>query len=421
MTVFRFCNILREPLKKDELSENLKKGETSAGHQILVMALVKLLLNTARRFIYPFAPALSRGLDVPLSSITSLIAVSQFNSILGIFSGPVADRLGYRTTMGYGLIFLVVGMLLSGLFPVYWIVFVGLLLAGFGKTVFDPAIQALIGRNIPFGKRGRAIGIVEMSWSGAALAGIPLVGLIFDRWGISVSFYCFAGFGVLAWIGMMRYIPPDEKNGRGSDKITLVSSLKQLVRIRPALGMIGFGFWISIANDALFVTYGAWFEHAFHVSLVALGFSTAAIGAAELCGESLAALFADRIGLKRATAIALILAILSYFLLPIVGRKLPFALAGMFMVFLCFEFTMICGFSLCTEVLPNSRATMMAGFYAMAGVGRMIGVFIGAYMWKTGGIFAVAWSAAGLTCIGLLCLFWGLHGWRGVYQRSVNV
>ncbi|WP_457575929.1 MFS transporter, partial [Desulfomarina sp.] len=398
-------------MKEENLSENGRKREISAGHQILVMALVKLLLNTARRFIYPFAPALSRGLDVQLSAITSLIAVSQFNSILGIFAGPVADRLGYRTTMGYGLIFLVVGMLLSGIFPVYWIVFAGLLIAGFGKTIFDPAIQALIGHNIPFGKRGRAIGIVEMSWSGAALAGIPLIGFVFDRWGISVSFYCFAGFGVLAWIGLMRFIPPDKNNGRDYDTVTLVSSLKQLVQIRPALGMIGFGFWISIANDALFVTYGVWFEDAFHISLVALGFSTAAIGAAELCGESLAALFADRIGLKRATVIALVFAILSYFFLPIVGQKLPFALAGMFMVFLCFEFTMICGFSLCSEVLPHSRATMMAGFYAMAGVGRMIGVFTGAFMWKTGGIFAVTWSAACLTCIGLFCLFWGLHGW----------
>jgi predicted MFS family arabinose efflux permease len=397
----------------DVSPENQKGGGgISPGSQILVMALIKLLLNTARRFIYPFAPALSRGLDVPLSAVTSIIAVSQFNSILGIFSGPLADRLGYRITMGYGLLFLVAGMLLAGIFPVYQVVFSGLLIAGFGKTVFDPAIQAFIGSNIPYGRRGRAIGIVEMSWSGAALVGIPLIGLVFDRWGVSASFFCFAFFGVLGWVGMMRFLPPDVKKSDDSGSVSVFSSMKQLVRIRPALGMIGFGFWISIANDALFVTYGAWFENVFHLSLVALGFSTAVIGAAELCGESLAALFADRLGLKRATVIAIILATAAYLLLPLVGKKLPFALAGMFMVFLCFEFTMICGFSLCSEVLPHARATMMAGFYAMAGVGRMIGVFTGAILWKAGGILAVTWSGAILTCVGLLCLFWGLRGWK---------
>jgi predicted MFS family arabinose efflux permease len=303
-------------------------------------------------------------------------------------------------------------MLLAGIFPVYQVVFSGLLIAGFGKTVFDPAIQAFIGSNIPYGRRGRAIGIVEMSWSGAALVGIPLIGLVFDRWGVSASFFCFAFFGVLGWVGMMRFLPPDVKKSDDSGSVSVFSSMKQLVRIRPALGMIGFGFWISIANDALFVTYGAWFENVFHLSLVALGFSTAVIGAAELCGESLAALFADRLGLKRATVIAIILATAAYLLLPLVGKKLPFALAGMFMVFLCFEFTMICGFSLCSEVLPHARATMMAGFYAMAGVGRMIGVFTGAILWKAGGILAVTWSGAILTCVGLLCLFWGLRGWK---------
>ena len=44
---------------------------------IVVTTLCRLVLNTARRFVYPFAPALSRGLGVPLTAITSLIAINQ--------------------------------------------------------------------------------------------------------------------------------------------------------------------------------------------------------------------------------------------------------------------------------------------------------------------------------------------------------
>jgi MFS family permease len=71
----------------------------------------RLVLNTARRFAYPFAPALSRGLGVSLSAVTSLIAVNQMTSLLGAVVGPLSDRLGYRTMMVAGLVLLGIGML----------------------------------------------------------------------------------------------------------------------------------------------------------------------------------------------------------------------------------------------------------------------------------------------------------------------
>jgi predicted MFS family arabinose efflux permease len=381
--------------------------------QIIAVMFFRLLLNTGRRFVYPFAPALSRGLDVPLAAITSIIATSQLTSLLGFFSGPLADRIGYRFMMRTGLAFLAVGMLLCGLLPTYWPVFIGLVVASFGKTIFDPAIQAFIGRNVPFARRGRVIGAVETAWAGSTLVGIPALGLIIERLGFNASFYILAFLGAMGWIFISRVIPPDEPTNRTTQKKeSLTASLKQLVRIRPAAGMLAFGFWISIANDSLFVVYGAWFEQEFLVSLVTLGFSTVAIGAAELLGESITALFADRLGLKRAVVCGLCLVMCAYLLLPIIGRSLPSAMIGMFCVFLAFEFTIVTSFSLGTELMPGARATMMSGFYATAGVGRMIGVLIGGLLWSFGGITAVAWSSAGFTLLGLGSFVWGLHGWR---------
>lgn len=382
--------------------------------QIIAVMFFRLLLNTGRRFVYPFAPALSRGLDVPLAAITSIIATSQMTSLLGFFSGPLADRIGYRFMMRTGLALLAVGMLLCGLLPTYWPVFIGLVIASFGKTIFDPAIQAFIGRNVPFARRGRVIGAVETAWAGSTLIGIPALGLIIEQLGLNNSFYILAFLGAIGWLLISRVIPPDEpiSSQATHGKKSLTASLKQLVQIRPAAGMLAFGFWISIANDSLFVVYGAWFEQDFLVSLVTLGFSTVAIGAAELLGESMTALFADRLGLKRAVICGLCLAMCAYLLLPFIGRTLPLAMIGMFCVFLAFEFTIVTSFSLSTELMPGARATMMSGFYATAGVGRMIGVLIGGLLWSYGGITAVAWSSAGFTLLGLGSFVWGLHGWR---------
>ena len=87
---------------------------------IVATTLCRLVLNTARRFAYPFAPALSRGLGVPLTAITSLIAINQATAVLGLFFGPIADRLGYRLMMLSGMTLLVTGMFAAGLFPFIW-------------------------------------------------------------------------------------------------------------------------------------------------------------------------------------------------------------------------------------------------------------------------------------------------------------
>jgi len=380
--------------------------------QILALMFFRLLLNTGRRFIYPFAPAIGRNLDVPLAAITSIIAACQATSLLGLFSGPLADRLGYRRVMRAGLALLAVGMLLCGLVPGYWPIFFGLVVASFGKTIFDPAVQAFIGRHVPYARRGRVIGVVETAWAGSTLIGIPAIGLIIERIGLYGAFLLLALLGGCGWLAIGRFIPADGDAPEQAHRINVFATLPQLLRVRPAAGMLGFGFWISIANDSLFVVYGAWFEQAFLVSIATLGFSTVAIGAAEFLGESSTAVFADRLGLKKAAILGLCLAILAYSLLPLIGRSLPLAMFGMFCIFLTYEFTIVTSFSLSTELMPNSRATMMAGLYASAGIGRMLGVLVGGWLWQLGGIAVVSWTAAGLTGIGLLSLVWGLHGWN---------
>jgi len=387
--------------------------------QILVATLCKLLLNTGRRFIYPFAPALSRSLDVPLTAITSIIAVCQFSSVIGIFSGPLADRFGYRLVMRGGLVLLIAGMLICGTSSWYWLALVGLILASFGKTLFDPALQAYIGHQVDFSRRGRAIGFSETAWAGSTLLGIPLLGLSIEYLGLDSSYYLLAGLAAIGWLMLGRVLPADNhKTPLSAQPSSLLSTLGSLLSIRPALGMLIFGFCISIANDSLFVIYGAWFEQEFNVSLVTLGFSTVAIGLAELLGESGTALLADRLGLKRSIFTGLMLATIAYSLLPVIGTSLTSAMAGLFLVFLFFEFTIVTSFSLGTELLPENRATMLAGFYSIAGIGRMCGVLLGGYLWKTWGIAGVCRSSALFTVLGLLALYWGLKNWQPAKPNS---
>ena len=380
--------------------------------KVCVATLCRLALNSARRFAYPFAPALSRGLGVPLTSITTVIAANQSTAIIAMFFGPLADRLGYRLMMLAGLGMLVVGMFAGGIFPFYGVILAALFLAGLGKSIFDPALQAYVGERVPFHRRGLIIGVLELSWAGSTLIGIPLIGLLIEYLGWRAPFFALGGVGLIGIAALQFVITKDGKKTVMNQSIGLFNAWRQLVQERAALGAIGFAFFASMANDSLFVIYGAWLETSFSLSIVALGFSTIVIGIAELSGESLTAAISDRLGLKRSVIAGLSLCIMSYIILPLMDNTLPFALGGLFIIFLTFEFTIVSALSLCTELLPGLRATMMSSFLAAAGIGRVIGVLIGGSVWLAGGIFVTTFVSAAISCLGLACLVWGLRGWK---------
>ena len=387
------------------------------GHKITlqlgVATLARLILNTSRRFAYPFASALSRGLGVPLVAITSLIAVNQVTGVLSPVFGPLGDRWGYRVMMLAGLAMLTGGMLAGGLLPAYGVVLLALFLAGLGKSVFDPALHAYVGQRVPYQRRGLAIGMLEFAWAGSALVGLPLVGLLIERMGWRAPFFALGGLGLLSLIALAILIPDDSHQQRTVEGLAgFRRAWGRLSRERAALGALGFGLLISAANDNLFVVYGPWLESAFGLSVAVLGAATTVIGVAELMGEGLTASIADRLGLKRAIVVGSILSALSYVMLPQVGRTLPLALMGLFITFLTFEFTIVTAISLFTEILPTARATMMSSSVAAFSMGRVMGALIGGPVWLAGGMLATGIVSAAVSGLALVVLLWGLRGWR---------
>lgn len=372
---------------------------------IIISTLSRVVLNTSRRFIYPFAPVISRGLGVSMTAVTSAIAVNQATSSLSIFTSHIADRTGYRAMMLSGLGALVAGMLIAGAFPVYYSFLVGMFLCGLGKNLFDPAIQAYVSERVSYGKRGFVMGIMEMSWAGSTLIGIPVIGVLIDRAGWRSPFFLLAGLGLMSIVLVLLTVKNDSKiTVEQKDQKGFVKEIKKLVTNPVSLRVMGFAFFVSLANDNLFVVYGAWLEKSFNLSVIAIGLSTTCIGVAELLGEVSTATLADRTGLKRSVVIGVILSTIAYGALPFVGNTLVFALFSLFFIFLFFEFFFVSFLSVCTELIPQSRATMMSLVFLCGGLGRMTGAFTGGILWNGMGIHYVCLFSVIVNFIALIAL-----------------
>jgi predicted MFS family arabinose efflux permease len=379
--------------------------------QIILASLCRLFLNTSRRFAYPFAPELSRGLNVPLTSVSSLIAANQLTGVLSLFFGPIGDKWGYRVMLLSSMTLMSLGMLFGGSWPIFGTILVAQFLAGLGKSIFDPALQAFVSQRVPFHKRGFIIGLMEIVWALTTLVAIPCVGLLIGGFGWRSPYFVMGFLGLVMVAVLWRLIPDNQHSGNEPKSGLTLRQGWQLLRTEPAaLGMIIFSFWMAVANDNLFVVYGVWFEQAFALKVVAIGLSTTVIGSAELLGELLTASLSDRLGMRRSILIGLVCVTLGYLLMPFLSINLPIALVMLFFTFLGFEFSIVSSMALSTEILRDARATMMAANLAAAGCGRVCGTYLGSHLWIFGGIKAVGLFSALCCGLAFVSLLLGLRG-----------
>ncbi|MCK5162105.1 MAG: MFS transporter [Desulfobacula sp.] len=377
---------------------------------ITITTFTKLLFNITRRLIYPFAPEFARGLNVDLSAITSVIAVNQATSLLGPVGAGFADKYGYKILMLVSLGMLTIGTFAVGLIPVYSVLVISLFLAGFAKSIFDPSLQAFIGNFVPFEKRGQIIGITELAWAGSTLVGIPIAGIIIERFSWQAPFFIISGLSLVCFFIILKIMPKDIKSAQASKTRTpMISNWKTIIKDKKVLGILSFVFFMSLANDNLFVIYGAWLEQSYNLSLAAIGFGTVFIGLSEILGEGCTVFFSDRIGLKKSVIIGVSLCTMAYFLLPVLNVGLGYVLAGLFLVFFTFEFTIVSSMSLSTELIPELRASTMSAFFATAGIGRVAGAFLGGIIWSNYGLLAICLISGFCTFAALICLIIGFY------------
>jgi predicted MFS family arabinose efflux permease len=343
--------------------------------QLLAFSLIRLVVNTGYRMVYPFLPAIARGVGVDLLTLQNAIAVRSSLGAVGPLLGSVADTRGRKTAMIFGMALFIVGMVAVAISPTFPALVIALLLTAASKIVFDSAMQAYLGDRVHYSQRGLAIALTEFGWSGAFLLGIPLVGWLIARSDWHAPFPWLVMLGLAGTFWLWRIIPPD--NTQAVQRQSLRSGLGIVLSHRAAVAALCVSMLLSSSNEIVNIVYGEWMESAFGLQVAALGAASIVIGVAELVGEGLVAGLVDRLGKRRAVAAGLIVYAIACLLLPILGGTLPGALFGLFLFFLGFEFTLVSIIPMMTELVPGARATLMSANLTAFSLGKAAGGVIG--------------------------------------------
>jgi predicted MFS family arabinose efflux permease len=100
--------------------------------------VLKLVVNSGYRFVYPFLPAIGRGLGVDLSQMGALLSV-RWGIGFGVpfvVGTPVTSKQSRRLLVA-GMVAFAAGSLTTAVAGVFLGAVVGFALMGIGKPVFD--------------------------------------------------------------------------------------------------------------------------------------------------------------------------------------------------------------------------------------------------------------------------------------------
>jgi predicted MFS family arabinose efflux permease len=156
------------------------------------------------------------------------------------------------------------------------------------------------------------------------------------------------------------------------------------LRSRAPLAGLAIGLLASCANETVNIVFGVWLEVSFGLKVAALGAAAAIIGLSELSGEGLVIGLTDRLGKRRAVALGLVANGAAALLLPVLARTPTGALAGLFLFYITFEFTLVSSIPMMTELLPGARATLMSANISAISLGRVGGAALGLALFPLG-------------------------------------
>jgi predicted MFS family arabinose efflux permease len=354
------------------------------GWLLTLLTTLKLILNTAFRFVYPFLPALGRGLGVDLATMGRLLSVRWAAGMAIPLAVTAVDRGGRsRRLLVAGLIVFGLGSLVTAVTGVLVGAVVGFALIGLGKPLFDVGSQTYVSERVPYQKRARSLGVLELAWAGGLLLGAPVTGWLIATWDWTVPFWMLGSVALMA-VGLVVWLLEPSDHGVRASGDGLDRSIRQVSPFLLVAVMVGF------AHEILLVVLGAWLEDAFAMTLAGLAAVGSLLGVAELTGEGSMVAFTDRIGKRNSYGLGLGMATAGLAVLALVHGELVPAIVALFVVGVSFEFSIISGIPLASEMRPTRRARFLSIAMVAGGLGRVLGDLTGPALFDSGGMGRVA-------------------------------
>jgi predicted MFS family arabinose efflux permease len=385
---------------------------------LVIGLLTRILTDTATQMFFPFLPIFAAGLGITAVAMGRLVSLRSLMGLFAPLSAPIVNARGYRFVLRLGLLAAGLGYLLIGVSNSVWLVVPGIMLAGLGSYVFVPTLQAYLSANLPYERRARGLGFVELGWALSGIVGLFLLGELIARTSWRAPFFVVGGGLVVA--GLLYSLMPAAHGREVAQPPAERPAFGQRVHTYTQLGDNSWSAWAAIFTNFLvifaalhtFISYGSWMVDAFGLGPAGLGRVALLLGVADLAGASLVTLAGDRIGHRRGFLISSAIGVAAFLLLPVVGGlALAPALLGLLLARFAFEFSIVGLLPLLSEQSPLQRNKVLALGATSGLLGSTVAGFTGPWAYARFGLAGLALPSAVLLSLA------GLLVWQFVRDR----
>ncbi len=361
---------------------------------LVAVFVARTAANSGLRVVYPFLPAIARGLSVSVPALAAVVALRNLGGLTTPLIARLAERTGRRRLMVAAMVAVTAGCALSAATSSFAVAAAGIVVVGIAKPGFDIPMQAWFGDRVPFSERGRVLGITELTWALSLVVIVPASGFLIAATSWRAPFVLvslFAGAGTLA---VIRGINSDVPHKREPRPLTLTS---------PRRFMLAAAVLFSTAAEIPFVVYGQWLEGTFSLSVSGIGLFTLVVVAAELSGEGLVAAVSDRVGIRRMIIFGLVISAVAYACFSLTGDSLVRAIVTVAVWIAAFECTIVATIPFVSELAAESRDRLLSLLAVAISLGRASGALLGQPLYSLGGI-GLATSLSALCALAALFL-----------------
>ena len=308
------------------------------------LIVARFAINVAMRMAYTFLPAFARGTGMSVGATSAVLSARELTALSAPLMGRFSDRWGAIRVMGVCGLVAGGGLLIATLGAPGFIL--GFVIVGFGRTANQVSLNSWVGSVVAYERRGRATGLVELTWGGAALVGLPLVGLLID----GVAWWApQAVLGALLLVVGLSIL----RRESGEERPVAVQTRKPRMT-RSAVAALA-------TNGALTAAaHGLWLEDSYDLDTTEVGLAVLAVGAVEVVATVGSSRLTDRVGKRRSIIGGTLLMTAMIVLLGMVDAPpLGIGLAVLVIAFLGFEYGIVSAIPLLSELDPGARAQMV--------------------------------------------------------------
>ncbi|MEA3184987.1 MAG: transporter, family, inner rane transport protein [Ilumatobacteraceae bacterium] len=381
---------------------------TEVRRDLTAFATARMTTNACYRYVAPFIATIARGLHVTLADIGLAIAISELSGLASPLIGRIVDRLGARRAVAIGMVAVFAGTCVAAASQGVPMLAAALVILGLGNSTFYLGIGSWIAMHVPYERRGRVTGLIEVSWAFGLLIGVSTMGLVTAATNWRIGYLSGAAAVAMLGVVVIGRIDPPVPVPRRPDGSTPPHG-----RLVPRGWLVLLaGFAMTAASHSLFVTFGSWLEDEFGFTPAGISAVSFVLGVGELIATLSVARFTDVWGKRRSMATGTALMIPASIGLALWHHTLILGVVLLAIAVLGFEFAVVSGISLGTGLVPGSPARGLGLLIGVDTVGRAVMSVPATRLYTQHGIGWPAALAAMLATIGVVTIVLSGRGSR---------